>query len=134
MTNIQDFQLNTDYASPANDDSGTITVTIPNNVLVPAPGSPALVYSNSANIGKPGAAFTYRVNYSRYPREMLGNFGTFAEIISTGPPPQLYSFRVTVYRTGTTVNVRVNVYGGVSSARTIGSTITVRVRTFIPIV
>lgn len=62
MTKPENFILNTDYAAPKNDDSGTFSITVPSNISVPAAGISLI---ETKQIGSAGANLRARMSSTK---------------------------------------------------------------------
>jgi hypothetical protein len=126
------YILSSDYATIGND-SDTVTIT----VAIPATSISAGVtqtYNNTATVGTVGAPIEYDINYPLSSRRWKTPQLFFVENTSTINQYQGY---INVFRSSTNVvKVFVTVFYGGPSASVVKTarTVTVRVRTFLPLI
>lgn len=63
MTKPSNFILNSDYATPKNDDGNTFSVTVPSGISVP--GASVVVLSETKEVGMSGANLRARISSSK---------------------------------------------------------------------
>ena len=129
------FIINTDYATLANDDAGSIVVNIPGGVPLPLGGGWTL-FSGRKTIGRSGSAFTYSTLYSRAGVNVLTTEPAIKEFLTPYPSGQGYDIHISVFRDGADIVVYAYLVAPNSTTvvTTFAATITVKVRTFIPMI
>lgn len=136
MTKPSDFILTTDYATLKNDNKGSVSITLPSAILIPAAG----IYSQSASIpiGVRGSSFRSRISSTKRTEQFVTNtvvysYSSGATVIGS---PTNYDIFVTVTRanpTSLTLSVTIpNGFADPMSVTGLAQTITANVATFLP--
>ena len=136
MTQIEDFILNSDFATLKNDDDGILSVTLPNLLNVPAAST--YTTSDSIVIGTAGSDIRQRISSSKdniwYTSKSIMYTSSSGATVSGSPSS--YDIVAAISRTGaTTVTLTIfipNPYGATLAISGLSQTITAYVATFIP--
>ncbi|MFV0485352.1 MAG: hypothetical protein ACK5MU_03985 [Candidatus Saccharimonadales bacterium] len=131
------FNINTDYATTINDDSGALTLTIPATFVIPA-GSTISPFEATAAVGQKSASMRFNISSSKYPGKSVitPNFNIPATYTFNGQTTEDFLIGY-IYRPATG-QVRIHVepnysisYQDGATVTNVGQTITLKINTFL---
>ena len=137
MTKPSNFTLSSDYATLKNDATGTLSVTLPSGVVIPA----ATVYTqtDTISIGTPGASYRSRVNSTKRTQWLISKSIIYSYSSGATIPPSVsvnYDIFVSIVKQSSTqVVLRVSIPNAYTDPMTVSGlaqTVTAHVATFLP--